>query len=356
LNRLLSLAAFATLTLLSTTAARADDCVVNFTDPFGLSIIDPSQAYGFMAPTGGILWYYNQCGYGDDWLYLDENPPGGWPAGTSYNHFHIPFLDPSINCYTTSTAYPLGVMGRQPSPNSPCVAVDPLNAGPRSLLPHQPDEILRIRYLTDPSAPLRYILPTTIRNIGDIPITVLFEDASGGWWQWADLPPGYWSLTGSTPAQQVFVLTSSRTGEEYNVTDIGITLGSFYYPVTFHRSLPLVSSTRHLLSLATKGQNRIGPAIPKTNSGALKADFNGQTTTPVRISAEHAKALLNRSSKDVLVQDPPNLNVLLSAVVHADGIERQLRISDYLQAVDTLSLEEQEAARKQLVAVFEPPK
>jgi hypothetical protein len=57
------------------------------------------------------------------------------PAGTAYGHFHIPFADPNINCFTTTSTYPNGVMGTQSSPQSPCLAIDPYNK-PRTLLPH----------------------------------------------------------------------------------------------------------------------------------------------------------------------------------------------------------------------------
>jgi hypothetical protein len=161
------------------------------------------------------------------------------------------------------------------------------------------------------------------------------------------------------PAQQAFVLTSWRTGQEYNVTNIGITLDAYYHPIIFFKlHPPLVSSTRHLLTLATEGQNRIGQAPPKgsslDSSKAVISDLTAQAAAaPIRISAEHAKVLLESPSKGVLSDEPLDLKAMLSAVAHEDGIERQLRIADYLQAIETLSPEEQAVARKQLIALFE---
>src|SRR5262245_41197078 len=118
---------------LTATTANAQNCVISFSDDFGLSLLDPSLAYGLMGPGAGVIWYYNECGPGsDNWLYLDEDPAGGFPGRTAYGHFHIPFSDPTINCYTTTATYPLGVMGKQTS-GSPCVAINPYNQ-PRSLL------------------------------------------------------------------------------------------------------------------------------------------------------------------------------------------------------------------------------
>jgi hypothetical protein len=350
---------------LTTANANAQSCVISFSDSFGLSLLDPSMAYGFMSPGGGVIWYYNQCGgpSSDNWLYVDEDPGGGFPGGTEYGHFHIPFADPTINCFTTTPTYPLGVMGKQPSLGSPCVAINPLNK-PRTLLPHRPDGVLRIRYLAHTGDPLRYLLPNTIRVIGPTPVSVLFQAANGSWWVWSNLTAGTWNLNGALPARRVFVLSNvGNVGAPWQITDFGITLGEPYTPPppVVNPNICLLcdqnqyTTVRDFLSTITLRQ-RIDPEattsadVPGSEASALAAVQNEKS--PRAISEQEALRLLLRPRHHHDDHDE-HLNEILNKILGADGTERQVLIAEYLLAASKLPRFQQAAAQKRLVEVFE---
>jgi hypothetical protein len=352
--------------LLTATNAKAQSCVISFSDDFGLSLLDPSMAYGFMAPGGGVVWYYNQCGGSgsDNWLYLDEDPAGGFPGGTAYGHFHIPFADPTINCFTTTSTYPLGVMGKQASQGSPCVAINPYNH-PRSLLPHRPDGVLRIRYLAHTGDPLRYILPNAIRVIGPTPVSVLFQAANGSWWVWNNLTAGSWTLSGALPARRAFVLSNvGNVGAPWQIADLGITLGDYYTPPP-----PLPNFTICLLcyqnqyrtvrdflsTLTTRersdSETTTSADVPGSDASLLAASQNEKPARP--ISEQEALRLLRRPTHRDDHDHDANLGEILQKIPEAYGTERQMLIAEYLLAVSKLPQSEQASAHKRLVAVFE---
>jgi hypothetical protein len=345
---------------LTAAEANAQSCVISFSDSFGLSLLDPSMAYGFMAPGGGVIWYYNQCGV-DNWLYLDEDPAGGYPGGTEYGHFHIPFADPSINCFTTTPTYPLGVMGQQSSLGSPCVAINPYNK-PRSLLPHHPDGILRVRYLAHSGDPLRYMLPNAIRVIGPTPVSVLFQAANGSWWVWNNLPAGSWILAGALPARQVFVLSNvGNVGAPWQIADLGITLGDYYRPPLTTLDICLLCyqnqyrTVRDFLSTITIHQRTdlqatTSAEVPGSEASFLAAIQNEKTAQP--ISEQDTLRLLLRPlhSRD---DHDENLDQILNKIPGAYGTERQVLIAEYLLGASKLPRLQQAAAQRRLVGVFE---
>jgi hypothetical protein len=348
---------------LNTPDASAQSCVISFDDSFGLSLLDPSMAYGFMAPGGGIIWDYNQCGgsTSDNWLYLDEDPSGGFPAGTAYGHFHIPFVDPAINCFTTTSTYPNGVMGTQSSPQSPCVAIDPYNK-PRTLLPHHPDGVLRISYLAHTGEPLRYMLPNAVRVIGPTPVSVLFQAADGSWWVWSNLTTGNWFLAGALPAQQVFVLSSvGNVGSPWQIADLGINLGDHYTPpIKLHICLLCIQdqfrTVRDFLSTlairrSANPQSTTSAEAPRSEASLLAATKNEKSARS--ISEEEARRLFPRAPHSPEDHDR-NPEEILDKILGAYGTERQVLIAEYLLAASKLPQREQATAQRRLVALFEP--
>jgi hypothetical protein len=353
---------------LNTANANAQSCVISFDDSFGLSLLDPSMAYGFMFPGEGIIWYYDQCGgsTSPDWLYLDENPAGGYPAGTAYGHFHIPFADPNINCFTTTSTYPNGVMGIQSSPQSPCLAIDPYNK-PRTLLPHHPDGILRIIYLGSVDLPKRYILPNAIRVIGPTPVSVLFQAADGSWWIWSDLPAGNWSLTGALPAKQVFILSSAvNAGTPWQIADLGITLGDYIPPTSTSNVCLLCSQGQHrtvrdflstISSRRSANRQMTSAEVPGSEASLLGATQNQKSARS--ISEQEALRVFARPPDspefhggNLDIHDG-NLEEILYRIPGAYGTERQVLIGNYLLAASKLPQSEQAAAQRRLVALFE---
>jgi hypothetical protein len=346
--------------LLNAAPANAQNCTVSLSDSFGLSLLDPSMAYGFMVPGAGVIWYYNECASGsDNWLYFDEDPPGGFPAGVGYGHFHIPFTDPTINCFTTTSTYPLGVMGRQTSLGSPCVAINPYNK-PRSLLPHRPDGVLRIRYLAHSGEPLRYLLPNSIRVIGSTPVSVLFQAANGSWWVWNNLTSGSWTLTGALPARRVFVLSNvGNVGAPWHIADLGITLGDYYTPpplLTWTADFCVFcpqnqyTAVRDFLSAITlrkRADTAAAPAADISLQAATRLDKSARN-----VSEQEALALLQRQSHAHADHDADPREIL-DRIPAASGAERQVLIMEYLLAAARLPPSEQAAAHGRLVGLFE---
>jgi hypothetical protein len=344
---------------LSAAEANAQSCDISFSDSFGLSLIDPSMAYGFMYPGGGVVWYYNQCGgsSSDNWLYFDEDPAGGFPAGAGYGHFHIPFTDPAINCFTFTSTYPAGVMGKRTSSSAPCVAINPYNK-PRSLLPHHPDGVLRIRYLASSGEPLRYLLPNKIRVIGPTPVSVLFQASDGSWWVWSDLTAGNWILSGAFPARRVFVLSNAvNSGTPWQIADLGITLGDYYTPPTSLLSLCLLCfqnqylTVRDFLSTLTRSQRTDAQA---TNSAKVVGSVldTAQDASARSISEQEAHELLlrRRHGHDDHGED---LGAILAKIPGAEGTERQVLIAEYMLAASKLPRSRQASAQQRLAALFE---
>lgn len=323
------------------------------------------MAYGFMSPGAGVIWYYNQCGgpASDNWLYLDEDPAGGFPGGTAYSHFHIPFTDPTINCFTTTPTYPAGVMGKQSSPGDPCVAINPYGK-PRSLLPHHPDGVLRIRYLAHTGEPLRYLLPNTIRVIGPTSVSVLFQAANGSWWVWSNLTAGTWALNGALPARRVFVLSNiGNVGTPWQITDLGITLGDFYTPPppVVNPSICLLCNqeqyrtVRDFLSTITLRQ-QIDPEamtsadVPGSEASALAAVQDEKSPRAISEQAAHKLLLRPRHHRH---DHDERLSEILEKIPASSGTERQVLIAEYLLAASKLPRWRQDEAQKRLVAVFE---
>jgi len=361
---------------LFTAKANAQSCVISFSDSFGLSLLDPSQAYGFMYPGAGVIWYYNQCGgpASDNWLYLDEDPDGGFPSGVEYGHFHIPFADPTINCFTTTPTYPLGVMGKQSSPGDPCVAINPLNK-PRNLLPHRPDGVLRIRYLAHTGEPLRYLLPNAIRVIGSTPVSVLFQAANGSWWVWSNLTAGSWTLNGALPARRVFVLSNvGNVGSPWHIADLGITLGDYYTPpppltnftVCLLCDQNQYTTVRDFLSTVTLRQQTEPQAttsaeVPGSDASVLAASQSEKSARS--ISEQEALKLLRRPRHDRHDRKGDDhdghdhredMSEILVKILGATGTERQVLIAEYLLAASKLPRFQQAAAHRRLVELFEP--
>jgi hypothetical protein len=352
---------------LFTTKANAQSCVISFSDSFGLTLLDPSMAYGFMAPGGGVVWYYNECGAGsDNWLYLDEDPDGGFPGGVEYGHFHIPFADPTVNCFTTTATYPLGVMGKQSSPGDPCVAINPLNK-PRTLLPHRPDGILRIRYLAHSGDPLRYLLPNAVRVIGPTPVSVLFQAANGSWWVWSNLTAGSWNLNGALPARRVFVLSNvGNVGSPWHIADLGITLGDYYTPPPPLTNICLLCyqnqyrTVRDFLSTVTLRQptdlqTTTSAEVPGSDASLVAAIQNEKSARS--ISEQEALRLLQRPRHDRgdhhKGDHDEDMSEILAKIPEASGTERQVLIAEYLLAASKLPRFQQAAAHRRLVALFE---
>jgi hypothetical protein len=178
LQLLLSLVAIGSLTSLSESAHAFSNCPIAFNDRTGFEILDPSQAYGFMIPAGGPggVWYYNQCSTTGDWFYFDEDP------ATAYNHFHFPAEDMSINCVTTDSQWPNGVMGRMT--NGTCVPVDPL-ATERFVHNHWGDQLLRFQDLSSP--PYRWRPAQIYVLSGSADAKVVMKAENGVFWTWAPL-------------------------------------------------------------------------------------------------------------------------------------------------------------------------
>lgn len=347
--------------------AQAQTCTVAFTDDFGLSLIDPSMAYGFLAPGGGLVWYYNECGAGsNNWLYLDEDPAGGYPAGSAYGHFHIPFADPAVNCFTTTGSYPAGIMGRQASSGSPCVAVNPLTE-PRTLYPHRRPGVLRVRYLAHTGDPLRYLLPNRIRVLGSQPVSVLFQASDGSWWSWNGLTAGTWNLSGGFPARRVFVLSSvAGDAPPWQIADLRIALGDYYTPPT----LPVFSTSLCLMCISTNAttvgdfltrlppRERLQPKfattadVPGSESSVLAA--NVQAIAPRRLSEQEALKLLERTADPHDGHHNVDMDEIVGRILGAQGTERQFAMTDYLLAVSKLPQADQPAARRRLIELFEP--
>jgi len=337
--------------------AEAQSCVVSFNDSFGLSLLDPSMAYGFMAPGGGLIWYYNQCGSGsDNWLYFDEDPNGGFPVGTEYDHFHIPFVDPTVNCFTTTSAYPGGVMGWQSF--SGCVVIDPY-IGPRTLLPHAADGVLRIRYLADTGEPLRYIQLDGIRVLGQTPVSVLVQAANGSWWVWSDLPAGDWILTGALPARRAFVFSNATSLPRWQIGGLGISLGDYYTvsavavcilcPQYQFRAVRDFLS-RITLRAGTNSRTTTSAAVPGGDGSLPAAIYNAKSGRAV--SEGEALRLLQRPQRETHDHDE-NLDEILQKILGADGTERQVLIMEYMLAASKLPVSRHAAAQRRLVALFE---
>jgi len=344
-----------------TSEASAQSCVITFSDDFGLTLIDPSMAYGFLSPAGNLIWYYNECDAGsDNWLYLDEDTPGGFPAGLEYGHFHIPFVDPTINCFTTNASYPAGVVGRQASSGAPCVAVNPL-VGPRTLLPHRRPGVLRIRYLAHTGDPLRYLLPNRIRVIGSEPVSVLFQAADGSWWHWTGLTEGTWNLVGGLPARRVFVLSSlAGDGPPWQVGDLRIALGDFYTPpppilcllcleTHFRTIRDFLTTTGLHQRIDARQASRAG--VPRSDASSVEA--TAQAITARRIPEKEALGMLQRS-RDADDDHHEDIREILRKIPEAQGTERQVLIAEYLLAASKLPRVRQAEAQRRLLDLFEP--
>jgi hypothetical protein len=174
------------VTALAAGPARAySDCDMGFNDHEGLSLLDPSQAYGFMVPYDGYLWYYNECTSTSEWFYFDEDP------ATNYGHFHIPAENASVeNCFAFTSTYPNGVWGKTNS-SGVCIAIDPL-AVDRTVISHQPDERLRFIDLSS-SLHWRPLYITVLSSSATVRVTYLA--ANGVTWYYANLTAGYrWYL------------------------------------------------------------------------------------------------------------------------------------------------------------------
>jgi hypothetical protein len=343
--------------------AKAQTCTVSFSDDFGLSLVDSSMAYGFLAPGGGLVWYYNECGAGSgNWLYLDEDPEGGYPAGVEYGHFHIPFADPAINCFTTTAAYPAGIMGRQASSGSPCVAVNPLTE-PRTLYPHRRPGVLRVRYLAHSGDPLRYLIPNRIRVLGSQAVSVLFQASDGSWWSWKNLTAGTWNLGGGFPARRVYVLSSvGGDAPPWQIADLRIALGDYYTPPPVVMSLCLMCINTHATAMGDF-LTTLAPRQRKAPQFASAAEVPGsdasmladaeQAITARRISEQEALSMLRRTADPHHGHHDVDMDEIVGRILGAQGTERQFAITEYLLAVSKLPQANQPAARRRLLDLFE---
>jgi len=168
------------LGLLFGSTAHATTCTIGFSQSSGLNAMPAAQAYGFATAP----WYTAICGGSNfvNTFLVDEN------GGDVFNHYHIWAEDPTVNCFTTSSAWPEGVMGRQVG-TGPCVAVNPLTTS-REAGVHTTTHWLRIR-----SNNANRWRATQIQVLGTEPVRVLLEQANGTFWQYTNLTPGTWNLS-----------------------------------------------------------------------------------------------------------------------------------------------------------------
>jgi hypothetical protein len=160
--------------------AQTPSCTIAFSDPTGMSILPYTQAYGFAQSP----WYYNWCSALGVWFYVDEDSRGGPLAG----HYHFWADDPSVNCVTTNSSWPNGVMGRQVG-YGPCNAVDPIHTS-RQATPHDPGYMIRIQNLSTSQS----WRATQITVRSGPPVRVLLQNTDGTFWQYTNLTPGVWNL------------------------------------------------------------------------------------------------------------------------------------------------------------------
>jgi hypothetical protein len=205
-------------------------CNHSFNDHFGLSELDPSQAYGFAGPNGGI-WYYSECTSTTDWFYFDEDPSneGHFIDPAPYGHFHIPNEDPSVtDCFTNNSTYPKGVWGKMTNPphQASCAALDPLVID-RYAFSHEPDQLLRFIDLGGGISPRPDWRPQyiTVRS-GSGAVRVTYLAANGVVWFFANLTPGRWYLNPpvgpGTGGVKAWVGTEPGTTTNFIVDDIVI--------------------------------------------------------------------------------------------------------------------------------------
>jgi hypothetical protein len=114
---------------------------------------------------------------------VDES--GGQIAG----HYHFWSDDPSVNCFTTSNAWPNGVMGKD-NGTSTCTAVDPLGQS-RDVATHGSAYWVRIRNVTATNLAWRAM---KIKVKGTKEVRVKIDNTDGTWWQYTHLTPGTWTL------------------------------------------------------------------------------------------------------------------------------------------------------------------
>ena len=90
-----------------------------------------------MYPNTGILSTMSAAAEtSDNWLYSDKTLQEGLTLlAPAYPHFHIPYVDLDVNCYTTTATYPNGVFESRVLPQAPCVTVNPFQ--PRTLFSTQ---------------------------------------------------------------------------------------------------------------------------------------------------------------------------------------------------------------------------
>lgn len=182
----------------SANSADAVTCPIGFNQSTVLRSMPAAQAYGFaLAP-----WYSAICGGMNfvDRFVVDEN------GGSINGHYHIWAEDPTVNCFTTTSTWPDGVMGRQ-SGSGACVAVDPFMT-PRTAAVHLTSHWLRVR-----STNSNRWRPIGIKVLGTAAIKVLVEHTDGTFWQYTNLTPGTWGLgvTGKF-AKNAWVMNQNTNG------------------------------------------------------------------------------------------------------------------------------------------------
>jgi len=155
-------------------------CTIGFGQSSALANMTFYQAYGFAeAP-----WYKHKCSTLGWSFKVDDS------GGTIAGHYHFWSDDPAVNCYTTSSAWPNGVMGKDHG-TSTCTAVDPLQES-RDVTTHGSTYWIRIRNVTSTSQAWR---ATKIKVKGTKEIRVKLDNTDGTWWEYTHLTPGLtWTL------------------------------------------------------------------------------------------------------------------------------------------------------------------
>ena len=138
-------------------------CDVDFDSPEVLGMFFDNAQSGFSTPPHWV----QTCAGGE----VRVEP-------TVYNHYHLSYEDPTIDCFDNNGMYGRGEPGN-------CVALEDPALEPRYLGVHVGNEVIRIRFIQDGGAS-----PFTMHsfyNVGDEPVRFSYQNGAGDWFQWTSL-------------------------------------------------------------------------------------------------------------------------------------------------------------------------
>lgn len=202
--------------LLTSIEASARTCNVTFDDRAGFAFIYKQARDTFAVPTG---WYngvrdicprpvpttdtgscsvYRQrCG--DNYFTFFPN---------NYNHYHLTFDDPTINCIDTRS----GGLGRQRG--SVCEAAAWYE--PRSVVSHLRDAYIELAYKNGrDSTPYTFRLYTI--NVGSQPIQLWFKKPDGSVWGWSHLGPNTNWAVNTGPTTTVWISGAPSASSRFTI-------------------------------------------------------------------------------------------------------------------------------------------